>query len=113
MKRSLEWQPQQIVKWPSFLNVSIKGLNGRPHPALSGISTTQSVRKSRAHIKMLADDLYTYEKKSKYQGGSSQCIFCNSECPEDLVHILTTCKTYEDTRSRILFQMEILCLRLF
>ena len=94
-----------------YLNVSIKGLNGRPHPALSGIVTTQSVQKSRAHIKMLTDDLYTYEKKSKYQGGSSQCKLCSSENSEDLVHILTVCKTYEDTRSRILLQMEILCLR--
>ena len=95
----------------AYLNVSIKGLNGRPHPALSGIVTTQSVQKSRAHIKMLTDDLYTYEKKSKYQGGSSQCMLCSSENSEDLVHILTVCKTYEDTRSRVLFQMEILCLR--
>ena len=89
----------------SFLNVSIKGLNGQPHPALSGISTTQSVRKSRAHMKMLADDLYTYEKSQSTRVGPLSAFFCNSECTEDLVHILTTCKTYEDTRSRILFQM--------
>ena len=95
----------------TYLNVSLKGLNGRPHPALSGIITTQSVKKSRAHIKMLTDDLYTYEKKSKYQGGSSQCMICSSENTEDLVHILTACKTYQDTRLRILLQMEIICLR--
>ena len=28
----------------TYLNVSLKGLNGRPHPALSGIVTTQSVK---------------------------------------------------------------------
>ena len=60
---------------------------------------------------MLTDDLYTYEKKSKYQGGSSQCMLCSSENTEDLVHILTVCKTYQDTRLRILLQMEIICLR--
>ena len=100
----------------SYLNVSIKGLNGRPHVALSGIVTTQSVQKSRAHLKMLTDDLYTYEKKSKYQGGSSQCRLCTepeqtTENTEDLEHILTICNTYSETRLRILNQMEILCMR--
>ena len=94
-----------------YLNVSIKGLNGRPHPALSGIVTTEGVKKLRAHIKMLTDDLYTYDKKSKYQGGSSHCMLCGSNDTEDLVHILTICKTYKEARIRILFQMEILCLR--
>ena len=60
---------------------------------------------------MLTDDLYTYEKKSKYQGGSSQCMLCSNENTEDLVHIQTVCKTYKNTGSRILIQMVILCLR--
>ena len=100
----------------SYLNVNIKGLNGMPHAALSGVVTTQSVQKLRAHLKMLTDDLYTYEKKAKYQGGSSQCRLCTvsdltTENTEDLVHILTICNTYRETRLRILLQMEILCLR--
>ena len=99
-----------------YLNVSIKGLNGRPHPALSGVVTTQGVQKLRAHLKMLTDDLYTYEKKAKYQGGSSQCRLCTvsdqtTQNTEDLVHILTICNTYTETRLRILLQMEILCMR--
>ena len=65
---------------------------------------------------MLTDDLYTYEKKSKYQGGSPHCRLCtepgqNVNNIEDLVHILTICKAYQDIRIRILFQMEILCQR--
>ena len=100
----------------SYLNVNIKGLNGMPHAALSGVVTTQSVQKLRAHLKMLTDDLYTYEKRAKYQGGSSQCRLCTvsdltTENTEDLVHILTICNTYRETRLRILLQMEILCLR--
>ena len=53
----------------TFLNVSIKGLNGRPHPALSGITTTHSVKKSRAHLKMLADDLYNMERSLSIRVG--------------------------------------------
>ena len=99
-----------------YLNVSLKGLNGRPHPALAGINSTKDVLKSRAHIKLLTDDLYTFEKKSKYQGGSPHCRLCtepgqNVNNIEDLVHILTICKTYQEIRIRILFQMEILCQR--
>ena len=65
---------------------------------------------------MLTDDLYTYEKKAKYQGGSSHCRLCTSpdqttKNTEDLEHIITTCNTYHETRSRILLQMEIICLK--
>ena len=100
----------------TYLNVSIKGLNGKPHAALLGIVTTQTVQKSRAHLKMLTDDLYTYEKKAKYQGGSSHCRLCTSpdqtiKNTEDLEHIITTCNTYHETRSRILIQMEIICMK--
>ena len=93
----------------SFLNVSLKGLNGRVHPALAGIFTTKCVAKSRDHIKMLTDDLYTYDKKARYQGGSPQCRLCSEQHVEDLVHIVATCKTYQNCRLRILFQMEIIC----
>ena len=39
-----------------YLNVSMLGLSGRHHPALSGLVTTQDVRKSKAHIKMLIEE---------------------------------------------------------
>ena len=95
-----------------YLNINVKGLNGRVHPALSGIVSTQSVQKSRAHIKMLCSDVYTYKLKSEYQGGSAHCRLCldpNHDNTEDLVHILTQCSFYTEVRSRILFQMEIIC----
>ena len=98
----------------SFLNVNVKGLNGRVHPALSGILKSKDVLKSRAHIKMLADDLYTFEKKSEYQGGSPHCRCCeepegNNRKTESLSHILTQCTMYNDVRQRIFLQMEIVC----
>ena len=43
-----------------YLNVSLHGLSGRHHPALSGLVTTQDVKKSRCHIKMLIEDYNTY-----------------------------------------------------
>ena len=98
----------------SYLNVSIKGLNGRVHPALSGIVKSKDVLKSRAHIKMLTDDLYTFERKSEYQGGSPHCRICeetgsNNQKIENLSHILTQCSMYNDVRKRIFLQMEIIC----
>ena len=33
----------------SYFNVATKGLNGRFHPALQGVSTTQGVSKIRVH----------------------------------------------------------------
>ena len=99
-----------------YLNVNIKGLNGRPHPALQGVTTTKESQKLRAHIKLLCSDLYTYEIKAAYQGGSPHCRLCQAEGStaddspsENIVHILTQCSTYLPIRSRILHQMEIIC----
>lgn len=100
-----------------YLNVSIKGLNGRVHPALSGIISTHTVRKARAHIKMLCDDIYTFKRKYEYEGGSPHCRLCfdpnnpqsTAQQSEDIEHILAQCSYYKDIRERILFQMEILC----
>ena len=78
----------------------------------TGIISTEGVQKSRAHVKMLCSDLYTYKIKSEYQGGSALCKLClepHHNNTEHLVHILTQCSFYTDVRSRILFQMEIIC----
>ena len=97
-----------------YLNVNLKGLNGRHHPALLGVSTTQGVSKMRAHIKMLCSDLYTYEMKAEYQGGSPHCRLCqqpseNNENVENLEHIITECTAYSEVRDRIIKGMENLC----
>ena len=100
-----------------YLNISIKGLNGRVHPALSGIISTHNVKKARAHIKMLCDDIYTFKRKYEYEGGSPHCRLCFDpnnpqsigQQSEDIQHILSQCSFYKDIRARILCQMEILC----
>ena len=97
-----------------YLNVNVKGLNGRPHPALQGVTLNKSVQKMRSHIKMLCNDLYTFEIKSKYQGGSPVCRLCSGDnnektYNENITHLLTQCKVYTGLRTRILHQMEIVC----
>ena len=92
-----------------YLNVSLLGLSGRHHPALSGIVTVNDVKKSRHHLKMLAGDLFTYEKKSEQSGGSPFCRLCNEEKNESVSHILTYCSTYSDVRLRILEELAYLC----
>ena len=95
----------------SYLNISLKGLNGRCHPALHGIKTTKNVQSMRPHIKMLSGDYYTYQLRSEYQGGAPYCRLCleppsKTEKIEDLEHILTECGSYTEVRKRILSEME-------
>ena len=97
-----------------YLNVNVKGLNGRPHKALQGVTTVQGVQKMRSHLKMLCSDTYTYEIKALYQGGSPLCRLCTgypsgSTENENITHIVTQCDAYSDLRSRILHQMELIC----
>ena len=65
--------------------------------------TTQEVKKSRTHIKMLAGDYYTYDVKSTRSGGSPHCRSCSDPTSrEDLTHILTQCVTYREIRERMI-----------
>ena len=83
--------------------MSLTGLRGRQHPALSNIVTTQEVKKSRIRIKMLVGDYYTYDVKSSRSGGSPHCRSCSDPTSkEDLVHILTQCMVYKKIRERII-----------
>ena len=107
-----KWRTQALNNSKmSFLNISIKGLNGRCHPALLGIKTTESVRKMRPFLKMLTCDYYTFQLRAKYQGGSPHCKSCEAQPPknEDLPHILTECIAYSDIRNRIFKDYEELC----
>ena len=101
-----------------YFNVSLLGLSGQPHPALSNLINTVEVKKSRSHLKMLIGDFYTYEVKSKQSGGLSHCRVCcgNEEIsdnftrpPESICHILAICHAYSDIRNRIIKQYKQLC----
>jgi hypothetical protein len=96
------------------LNIAVKGLNGRHHPALLGVKSTKGVQKMRPHIKMFSGDYYTYKMKADYQGGSPHCRLCqeatpNNENVEDLKHFLTECSAYSELRERTFQEMEDIC----
>ena len=93
-----------------YLNVSLTGLRGRRHPALSDIVTTREVQNCRIHLKMLAGDYFTYELKAIRSGGSPHCRCCPLPSPkEDIQHILTSCSAYSEIRQRIVQEYQILC----
>ena len=74
-----------------YLNVSLTGLRGKRHPALSNIISTHDVKKARIHLKMLAGDFLTHETKSRRSMGSPLCKCCDGpqHRNEDLKHLLT------------------------
>ena len=93
-----------------YLNVSVTGLRGRRHAAISGLFTTDKVKESRCHIKMLCGDYLTYSKKSSQSGGSGHCRACGNENnEEDILHILTQCIQYTDLRETKIKEMSKLC----
>ena len=94
----------------TYLNVSLTGLRGRRHPALSDLITSMDVKNSRIHIKMLAGDYFTYDVKANHSGGSPHCRCCPTPSPnEDLLHILTSCVAYADIRKNLFPEYQNLC----
>ena len=89
-----------------YLNVSLLGLAGRLHPAITGVSSTHEVRKMRQHIKMLSGNYLTFEVKSRQSGGSDKCRLCFDDVTgicevESLEHLIAICVKLEDVRNRI------------
>ena len=100
----------------TYLNISISGLRGKRHPALSNMMTTREVEKSRPHIKMMCKDYYTYQRRSDQSGGSPHCRACSDQYTADrrpvesIPHILTVCTAYSDIRERILTEYAQICI---
>ena len=93
-----------------YLNVSVTGLRGRHHPALSCLFTTEQVKLSRCHLKMMCGDYLTYEKKSSQSCGSPHCrAYGDVNTSETISHILTSCCAYNDVRETKLEELEQLC----
>ena len=83
------------------MNVSISGLSGAHHPALSGVITSTEVKQMRPHLKMLSGDYLTYQTRSQQSGGSPDCRLCpasieGNKPAEDIEHILTKCVCHID-----------------
>ena len=84
-----------------YLNVQLSGLNGRAHPSLLHINTTQDARKLRPHLKFLAGDFLSGERLALDQPNlSPACKLCCAPI-ESSEHILTACRATADIRQRI------------
>ena len=92
-----------------YLNVSLSGLRGRHHPAISNMITTREVQTSRPHLKLLAGNYLTYKMKASQSGGSAQCRICSSGAEESISHGVAKCQGTAEVRSKILPEFENLC----
>ena len=96
-------------EYMKYFNVNLSGLRGKHYPCLSEIITPDDVKKMRPHIKLLAGDYLTYQKKyDQTNQGSPLCRLCHLE-GETICHILAICPAYENKRKKILEDMRILC----
>ena len=59
---------------------------------------------------MLGGDYYTYEKKAAQSGGSPLCRDCRTSETEDILHMVSKCIAYSETRNRIKLQYAKICL---
>ena len=85
-----------------YLNVQLAGLSGRPHPALTSVTTTRDIPKLRLHLKFLTGDYPSYHRLARDRGtNDSYCRLCTSPC-EDTKHILTECRATSDLREKLL-----------
>ena len=79
-----------------YLNVQLAGLSGRPHPALTSVTTTRDIPKLRLHLKFLTGDYPSYHRLARDRGtNDSYCRLCTSP-REDTKHILTECRATSD-----------------
>ena len=90
-----------------YLNVSVSGLNGTSHPALSNIMTANEVKQMRPHIKMLAGDYFTYSIQAEQSGCSPHCRLCFAPF-EDIEHIVASCNATANMRDKFLSEMAVL-----
>ena len=80
----------------TYINTELLGLNGRPHPALCEITSTQDVKKLRIHLKFLTCDI----QSQIYLDSGGLCSICNAE--SSLEHIMLQCSAAKDVKEQLL-----------
>ena len=87
----------------SLLNISLIGLNSKPHYILGNIFTADEVKKLRIHIKILYLMYGTLANQSAARGiiFSGHCRICSGQW-EDICHILTECDATRSAREAML-----------
>ena len=89
-----------------YLNVSVSGLNGKCHPALSNVMTSHEVRQMRPHIKMLAGDYLTYSMQAAQTDSSPHCRLCFAPF-DDTEHVVASCNATADSRDRLFLELAV------
>ena len=85
----------------SYLNVQLLGLNGRVHPALLDINTTQDAKKLPPHLKFLSGDFLSGEMLASDRPSlSPACKLCSAPA-DSYDHILLACRATAEIRERI------------
>ena len=56
----------------------------------------------RPHVKMMIGNYLTFQEKSQESGGTSSCKLCESGNPETLCHLISSCITLCQERSRLI-----------
>ena len=92
-----------------YFNVSLLSLSGRPHPAISNVTTTHEVRKMRPHIKILTGNYFTLEQKSIQSGGSPLCLLCDLSESESIEHLISRCTKISEIRDKIINSINDIC----
>ena len=95
-----------------LLNVSITGLNGKPHHILDNVFSTYEVQKLRIHVKMLCQDYLTYgtlatQSAARTSGPlvSGHCRICSAVW-EDVRHIVCECDVTLPARDEVFPKVE-------
>ena len=91
-----------------YFNVSLFGLQGRLHPALSNVTMSRHVKLMRIHVKMILGD---YTLRSEKSGGPSDCDLCHSGQPDTLCHLLGGCDILYNERQQILKEYSTLLMK--
>ena len=95
-----------------LLNVSITGLNGKPHHILEGVFSTYEVQKVRIHVKMLCQDYLTYGTLAIQSASrstnpvSGHCRVCPGVW-DDVRHIVCECDATLAARKEIFPKLEL------
>ena len=109
-----------------YFNISLLGLRGKPHPAICDVTTSREVKMMRPHCKMLLGNYLTLQEKSEQSGGPSACQLCESVSEsrisesetvsvsgisETVDHLISTCFSLSQERSRLITQYDELFLQ--
>ena len=95
----------------TYLNVQSTGLSGRLHPMIAWFQTTQDIVIARPHTRMLTGDYQCFAYLASDRGTDPSCRLClksssspvpNPAPPEDLIHLLSQCRSTADSRERYL-----------